>query len=797
MSGDPDQEYFADGITEDLTTDLSGIRGLFVIARNSAFTYKGKAVSVEEVGRELGVRYVLEGSVRKAGDRVRITAQLIDASTGFHLWSERFDRELVDLFALQSEISEEILGSLQVEIREAEVERIRHEPTEDLSAHDAVTRGRWHLNRMTRADNAEARSLFESAIELDPAYADAYAWLGATYSLERVNGWNLDLELRDRAAELGRKALELDPLLPAGHLRLAAAHFSRGRVEEAIAAAERAIELAPSLDVAYFLLALGRTGQGRFLAAGQALKRAMRLNPRPPPLYQLLLGWLNLQAGRTGEAVRLWEEVRASNPDQISVRAALALHYEGQGRHEEARTLVEEILRVNPDMTAGNAARANFNRSDPEFFPGAEDLLRRAGLPDVPSRAAGEFTVPEFGGAPAVAVLPFDNLSGDPEQEYFADGLAEDLITRLSGGGRFPVIARNSSFTYKGRAVDVQQVGRELGARYVVGGSVRRAGDHVRISVQLIDATTGTHRWGESYDRELRDVFALQDDIVEEVVRNMGLELRQSEWLRAVREQPRDPAAYDLVMRGWWHLARASKKEDNARARSFFQRATELDPSYTEAWLGLARTHNADLLAGWSDSPAASMDELGRAARACIEANNQDANCYLVLSQLHDRRGERVEHMAALERAISLDPGNADAQGWMGFHLSYRGMPEEALAHLEKAMRLDPISPLQAWWHIGVAYVHFDAGRYEAAADWARQGVRFEPGPGFANLALAASLGQLGRIEEARAVMSEVTRVYPRLTLETLDASTNMFRANPDFHERLRDGLRRAGLPEV
>ena len=258
--------------------------------------------------------------------------------------------------------------------------------------------------------------------------------------------------------------------------------------------------------------------------------------------------------------------------------------------------------------------------------------------PDIPLPGMEDMTVPGFGGAPAIAVLAFDNLSGDPEQEYFADGIAEDLVTRLSSWRSFPVIARNSSFTYKGRAVDVQKVGSELGARYIVEGSVRKAGDRVRISAQLIDASTGTHVWAEMYDRQLRDIFAIQDEIVEEVVGAMRPQLVQSERLRAVREQPRDLGAYDLTIRGRWHYFRYSKG-DNAKARSFFERALDIDPSYAKAWSRLAATHLMDVFYEWADLPAESLIEMERATRACIEADSEYAGGYRVLAWLHERSG--------------------------------------------------------------------------------------------------------------------------------------------------------------
>jgi adenylate cyclase len=251
MSGDPEQEYFADGITEDLTTDLSRNLLLFVIARNSAFTYKGRAVRVEDVGRELGVRYALEGSVRKVGDHVRINAQLIDATSGLHLWSERYDRELKDIFGLQNEIVTAILDSVGVEIESEEFARAHRKPTDDLSAYDAFVRAISHMRRMTRVDLAEARRWAERAIELDPRYAEAHHALGITYRTEFMAGWDLDPRLLDRADEHLQRCLELDPSVPACQLGLATRDFQRGSVADAIRHAERAIELVPNFSAAH------------------------------------------------------------------------------------------------------------------------------------------------------------------------------------------------------------------------------------------------------------------------------------------------------------------------------------------------------------------------------------------------------------------------------------------------------------------------------------------------------------------------------------------------------------------
>ena len=377
MSGDREQEYFSDGITEDLTTDLAGNPFLFVIARNSAFAYKGKSVQVEDVGRELGVRYVLEGSVRRAEDRVRITAQLIDAQTGFHIWSKRYDRDLADIFALQSEISLEILAAVGVEIPQAELERIRRKPTEDLTAYDLFSKGVFHFNRTTREDNAHARRLFEQAIELDPDYALAHAMLGATYTLEYGFGWNLDPKLLDHAEERVQRALTLNPVSPIAYTGLGTVHFWRDEPAAAVAAADRAIELGPSYAAPHFIRGASLIQQGKFVGAAQSINRALRLNPRASPGQWLTVPYLNLMAGRTQEAVEMFEQARAVNPDLILARIPLAAIYESEGRHEEARAVVQEILRVNPNFTADHAAHLYAGAATPERIK----ALRSAGLP--------------------------------------------------------------------------------------------------------------------------------------------------------------------------------------------------------------------------------------------------------------------------------------------------------------------------------------------------------------------------------------------------------------------------------
>jgi TolB-like protein len=401
--------------------------------------------------------------------------------------------------------------------------------------------------------------------------------------------------------------------------------------------------------------------------------------------------------------------------------------------------------------------------------------------------AAAELAVPGFSGRPAIAVLPFDNLSKDAEQEYFSDGITEDLITRLSAWRWFPVIARNSTFVYKGKAVDVKRVSSELGARYVVEGSVRKIGDRVRITAQLIDATTGHHVWAERYDRELKDVFALQDEITESIAASMNPELRQFETERTIQREPRSLDAWECAHRGWWHLFQRTD-DRNARARSFYEEAIRLDPQFVWAYYGLAVTHWNDVLDGVSEAPDRSTAEMVRAAQQCIALDDKDPFGHLAVGIAYSMTGRRAEMLAALKLAVQLNPSLSTAYRLQGNYLALCGQPDEAIASIEKGMRLSPQDP-QMWnFLFGMAVAHFAASRYESAIDWCLQSLQRRPNA-FARGFLAASHALLGRIDEARSALGrnpftveQVRRILPA--------------ADPEVLERFIDGLRKAGMKE-
>jgi adenylate cyclase len=380
MSGDPEQEYFSDGMTETLITDLSKISGLFVIARNSTFTYKGKAVKVDQIGRELGVRHVLEGSVQRAEQRVRINAQLIDVTTGGHVWADRYDRQLQDIFTLQDEITQKIAFALKVKLTPEEQERFRRAPTDNLEAYDYFLRGTTYVLHYTKDDNAQARQLYEKALELDPKYAGAYALLGFTYFQDWICQWSADPQNPERALELVQKAIVLNDSLSLSHSILGQLYLWKNRQHErALAELERAVALAPNNADAYVGLGWILLQAGKPEEAIEALEKSMRLDPHYPVHCLIFLGEAYYWLGRYEEAIAAEKKALLRNPDDLGAHLRLAVFYSEIGRKEEAQVELAESLRLSPNYSL-EVVRQITPYRDPADLERVLTALRKAGL---------------------------------------------------------------------------------------------------------------------------------------------------------------------------------------------------------------------------------------------------------------------------------------------------------------------------------------------------------------------------------------------------------------------------------
>ena len=391
---------------------------------------------------------------------------------------------------------------------------------------------------------------------------------------------------------------------------------------------------------------------------------------------------------------------------------------------------------------------------------------------------------------PAIAVLPFANMSGEPEQEYFSDGISEDIITALSKLRWFFVIARNSSFVYKGKAVHMKQVAEELGVGYVVEGSVRKAGDRVRITAQLNDVATGSHIWAERYDRGLADVFAVQDEITEAIVAAIEPQLYAAENFRAQRKPPDSLDAWDLVMRALSHFWRVTR-QDNMVAQALLEKATAIDPGYGQAYGVLATTHAFGGHLGWEDLGAtASVAE--RAANAAIRADSEDPWAHFALGYVHLHARRFEDSLAEVELALQLNPNFSLAQAYYGLALTYCGRWEEGDLAVRRALRLSPRDPFAAIYCGIESYALYVGGRYEEAMQLAREGIRQRSDFTGAHRVLTAAAGMAGRDDIASAALQELKRAQPNISLDWIARQIPTMRQEDRDH--YVEGFRRAGL---
>ncbi|MGD9233941.1 MAG: tetratricopeptide repeat protein [Desulfobacterales bacterium] len=784
LSGDSQQDYFSDGITESIITALSNVSNLFVIARNSTFTYKGKPVKVQQVAQELGVRYVLEGSVQRSGDQVRITAQLNDALKGHHLWAEKYDRKIGEIFALQDDITDRVATALEVKLTEGEQARIRRGKTDNPKAYEYFLRGLEIGRRFTKEDNAQARKLFEKAVEIDPNFAYAWQEIGRMHYRDARFGWtDSPAESLKLAEELAKKTLTFNDSDATAYATLSLVYMARRQHEKAVVYGEKALELAPNFADVNVMIALPFYYSGRPRGAIELVKKAMRLSPYYPDWYLPVLGHAYRLTGQYKEAIDALESWRErANPRSELPYLMLAFTYAEAGREEDANRAVEELLKRKPKASIEGYAKSKFFAyKDPAEIKRALESLRKAGLPESPP-----LPLPD---KPSIAVLPFDNLSGDPDQEYLSDGISETIISSLSKIPKMFVIARNSTFTYKGKPVKVQQVSRELGVRYVLEGSVQKAGDQLRITAQLVDATTGNHLWSERYDRELKDIFALQDDITKNIITAMQIKLTEGEEVRSAAKGTNNLGAYLKYLQARNYIQELNP-ESNALAKQLAEEAIALDPNYAWAYYILGRAHMVDVWLSSNKSPKDSIAKSRELAKKAIALDNSLAEAYALLGYLFTMTGQHDEAIAQVEKAVALDPSSADLHYRLGKVFIFVGRWEESISEYKKAIRLDPIPPNMYLWSLGYAYAR--TGQYDEATKWCEKAVHQQPDDIFARIMMASVYSFSGRDEEAQIQAAEVLRLNPKFSLE--EYAKKIKYKNQDDQNRVIEALQKAGL---
>ena len=715
LSGDPAQDYFADGITENLTTELSRIRNSFVIARNTAFTYKGKSVDAKNIGKELGVRYVLEGSVQRDGTRVHVNAQLVDAETGAHLWADRFEDDVADLFKLQDQVVARLGNALGFELVKAEAEKSVRSKNPD--AVDLIMRGwaaMWRSYpqppKEKRDSHYAALNLFGQALKADPNDADALAGEAFTYMAlhtfgEAATETDLDAKILDQAD----RAIALAP----DNMRAYAAKSfylaSTGRANEALRAADSGLAIDPNNAPLLDARTLAEIVLGRFEQAKSDALLAMRLSPRDPetPNKLINLGMAELGLGNFDAAIAEFQKAIDAGAHYFIPFVNLAAAYALEGKADEAKTALAEALRLNPDLTVKWLIDHAPNL--PPLFEG----LRRAGLPeDTPAEPAHL----------SIVVLPFTNLSNDPNQDYFADGITDNLITDLSRAGML-IIARNTAFTYKGKSVDAKEIGKELGVRYVLEGSVQRDENRVRVNAQLIDAESGAHLWADRFDEEVADLFKLQDEVVARLARHLDYALTKAEAEKGGRSK--NPDAVDLTMRGDELIWQCTKEYRDClrEARALFERALEIDPNDAEALAGSAQTYAFVWNMGWGD-PGTDYDAkiLGPANRAIALAPD-NPGVYFPKAQYLGLSRRPTEALGAADAGLSINPNDIGLLIARAIAENSLGRYEQAKADMERALRLSPRDPVVGIFHVDLGEAEIGLAHFDAAIDEFRKAI--------------------------------------------------------------------------
>ena len=572
----------------------------------------------------------------------------------------------------------------------------------------------------------------------------------------------------------------MDDTLDYARALLSAVYLVKRQHEKAVAEAEQALALNPNGALVYNTLA-GVVGcSGRWEESIIYGKKSIRHAPFPPLTSFHWLGRAYFMTGQYDEAILTFKKLLDRNPNYLPAHAFLAASYSSLGRKAEANAAAEQVLRINPKFSLESYAKTlpYKNKADIERYVAA---LRKAGLPDKPP-----MQLPD---KPSIAVLAFNNMSADTKQEYLADGITEHIIFALSKVSGLFVIARQSTFTYKGKPVKVQQISRELGVRYLMEGSVQRAGDHIRVTAQLIDAISGAHLWSESYVREMRDVFAVQDDIAQNILTALQVELTQGEQARVWARGTQNLQAYLKLLQAREKMLQMNK-ENNALAQRLSEETIALDPEYASAYAWLGATHMMDVWLGSSKSPKESIKKAIELSKKALALDDSLADARSRLGFLYAMTRQHDKGVAEAERAVELDPNSANAHHLLGLTLRFAGRPEDAIPVCKKAIRLEPFAPGAYYYNLGMAYLF--AGQCEEAISACEEAIRRASNNLLAHVLATVAYSMCGREEEARTTAAEVLSINPKFSLDKFAKKVTY--KNQADKERFVEALRKAGL---
>jgi TolB-like protein/Tfp pilus assembly protein PilF len=842
LSADPEQEYFCEGVAEEIASDLSKLRNLRVISRSSSMRLKGRKKDARTISRELGAGYLLEGSVRKADTRLRITAQLIDANEDLQLWSEKYDGSIADIFEFQEKVSRSVVEALRVALSPEENRRLGVPSIDDVRAYDCYLKAQTLFFWTPGRDSlAQALELLNRGLEIFGDNDRLYSSKGLVYT-QWINSLSAPPEnfpkFLDQAQQCATKALTLNRDSASAHYLQGCIFMQSGKPRNAIECLRKAITLDPSHASAAVILGyLLASGGSSLDEARRLLERAAELDPLTsftrgaPGWWHLFQGnfdaaltqladshrefelkssplmifavWLQGLDGNSGEVSRIANKIGSALPGHVM--ASLASFYSHALRGEKGPALssittpLEEAARWDdiyplmmaegysligerdaafhwldraidygitnvPFLSRHDRLLANL-RPDSRFSLLLERARRLSGPERVPESVPKRKPSRRTRRAPqskinSLAVLPLENLSNDPEQEYFVDGMTEALISSLAGIRSLRVISRTSVMRYKGVRKSLPEIARELDVDGVIEGSALQAGNRVRISVQLIHAASDAHLWAQSYERSITDVLSLQNDVAREIAERIEAVLTPAEKAGLAKHRPVSPQGYQAYLKGRHHLGMLTD-ESLKKAVEWFEEATRHEPEWPSGFAGLAEAHT------WLLSGLEIFKTQDRAARARVAAHRAlelnpalaEAHASLgLIATYHDWDCSAAE--THFRRALDLSSENPGTHLYYAWYLTcLQGKFEDALRELDRAESLDPLNLLIGHMRWCVHLFRFE---HDAAIDQVRKALDLEPNFALGHYDLGCVLTLKKRYPEAIAEFETAIRLGGR-----------------------------------
>jgi len=768
QSGDADLEVLADGLTEEVTAGLSAFFYLQVIAYNSAMAYKGRSVDIRAVGRELGARYVMEGSIRKGGRAVRVSAQLVDAASGTQLWAEAYDREIGDAspFQIQDDLTDRIVTTVAdgygVLVRSMAA-TIGDKNVDELSASELVLRYYAFLQQINPQEHARLRAGMERALEREPNHAHAWGCLSMLYGMEYIHRINPLEKPMERAREAAWRAVKIDPACQMGWEQLAAGHFFGRDFNAFHSAAERAMSLNPRNGTTWGYMAMLIAFSGEWERGIALTQRIMALNRHHPGWYHFTSFFHHYRQGEYETALQIAKKINM--PEYHWTQLVTAAACGMLNRQEEARAAMESLRKHNPTFLDLRYFREDVEKCipDEELVERLLEGLRKAGLKDSSDTSRKAAAVTEKTSA-VVIVLPFVNRSPDPGNEYFSDGLTEEIITDLSRIEALRVISRNSSMALKGATKGTLSIAKELGATHVVSGSVRRADDALRITAELIEAVSDTPLWSEKYSGTVADVFGIQEEIARKIVAALKIRLTDSGEQRAAHRPIENVVAYDCYLRarqeiyGW-------TPESQDRAIRLVDQALGIvgENPLLLATKGQISWNKVNVML---DPDEQHLDQAADCARRALVLDPDDYLALFLRGLVAGIRGETASALRDIHRAHQLRPSDPNVIAEMCRFANASGI--EVKDYVEELVRIDPLTPVT--WLV-VAFNHLVNGRSDQAKPAARRTIDLAPSVSMIHILAAWSLAGAGLRDEA----IELLGVAGKKLTATLHGSCALF----------------------